>query len=339
MLKNFLSISLILLSFGADSSTSAAADMCPGKFPNPISDICWYCIFPINIGGIIDIDPTPRLNLNDDPGLDPPLMCVCPAPPPVFYRIGVGISYWEPARISEVVRRPGCSPFLDGQVLFDFPNANWGGNEEAEDEHGIGSYQVHYLQYPLLTWVGQAVTQGMCDVEDTSDYLYFSELDATWDDDEASFIFGAESVLFANPIAQLACVADSTVAAVRNFGIDELFWCSGSQGSVFPLSGNQDNHIGGIDTSLVMTHRMIYKLHRMGLAQDTSTPAAICGNVAQPVMRKGQYKSNMMYPFPFNLQCWGFGVPSALWIAGREFPVTGEDFMHLVWRKRLCCAF
>ncbi len=336
-LSNSFGVALGAEDEGGNESESGG-DMCPGSFPNPISDVCWDCIFPINIGSI-EIDITNSLNANDDPGEDPPFLCVCPAPPPVFYRIGLGISYWEPARISEVVRQPGCSPFLEGEVIFDADGANWGGSSEEVDEQGIANYQVHYMQFPLLTWVGAAITEGACEVEDTSDYLYFSELDSTWDDDEASFIFGAESVLFANPASQLACVADATTAAARNFGIDELFWCSGSQGSIFPLSGNHANHVGGIDTSLVLTHKMIFKMHRMGLGQDTSTQDAICGNQNQYLLRKTQYKTNMLYPVPYTRQCWGFGVPSALWIMGREYPVTGEDYMHLVWRKRMCCAF
>ncbi|NDE19534.1 MAG: conjugative transfer protein, partial [Alphaproteobacteria bacterium] len=27
-----------------------------------------------------------------------------------------------------------------------------------------------------------------------------------------------------------------------------------------------------------------------------------------------------------------------LWQAGREFPVWGEDFSFLIWRKRDCCV-
>ncbi|XEO10470.1 TraU family protein [Orientia tsutsugamushi] len=26
-----------------------------------------------------------------------------------------------------------------------------------------------------------------------------------------------------------------------------------------------------------------------------------------------------------------------MWQAGREFPVNGEDFGYLIWRKRDCC--
>ena len=36
----------------AASSMAAAAGMatCTGKFPNPLTDICWSCLLPITIG-------------------------------------------------------------------------------------------------------------------------------------------------------------------------------------------------------------------------------------------------------------------------------------------------
>lgn len=59
---------------------------------NPVKEVCWNCIFPIKIGGITAIP-------GDMP--DPPdaefVPCVCPAPPPVFFRPGIPISFGSPA--------------------------------------------------------------------------------------------------------------------------------------------------------------------------------------------------------------------------------------------------
>jgi len=154
-----------------------------------------------------------------------------------------------------------------------------------------------------------------------------------------AFVLNPEAILFANPVAQAACVADTISAATTMFGLDTLFWCSGSQGSIYPLSGNHAGHIGGVDSSLAIAHKQIFKMHRQFLAQDTSTLAAMCGNVPQPIMRKNQYKQQMLYPVPQTVLGLGFGVPSTIWASGREFPYKGEDFAYLIWRKRTCCAF
>jgi conjugal transfer pilus assembly protein TraU len=291
-------------------------------------------MFPIRIGGIPIIPPGSSENF-DPP---PPMLCACPAPPPVFTRPGIGISFWEPARIAEVVRTPMCSPTLNGIVLGALP-VPAGTHHHGDGIKGQAFYHVHWIQYPVLNWLGMAFTSGACFINETFDVAYLSELDPLWDDDELSFILNPEAVLFANPLTQSACVADTLKAAVTGFGIDSLFWCSGSQGSVYPLSGSHANHSGGIDSSLALVHKLIFKLHRQLIAQDTSTPLAMCGGIPQPVLRKSQYKQQMMYPIPQNIKGYGLGAPSMVWGTGREFPYKGEDFSYLMWRKRSCCAF
>ena len=306
---------------------------CHGTIPNLITDICWQCLFPIHIGPI-EISTAGQVDNLDPP---PPLICACPAPPPVFVRIGIGVSFWEPARMAEVVKTPMCSPTLGGITLADLPVPAGTHNDDKGDQGGA-FYQVHWFSYPILSWIG-VVLEGACSISETYDLTYFTEVDPLWDDDELAFLLNPEAALFANPIAQAACVADSVAAAATNFGLDVLFWCSGSQGSVFPLSGNHSNHVGGIDSSLAKVHSHIYRMHRLGLAQDTSTAAAICQAIPQPILRKTQYKQSMIFPIPQTSDGKGLGVPSAVWGAGREFPYAGEDFAYLVWRKRQCCAF
>lgn len=313
------------------SDTDVVRGPCHGRFPNPISDVCWSCVFPISIG------PASITNGQEDSGDQPPLICTCPAPPPLFVRIGVGIGYWEPARISEVVRTPWCSPTLDGQVLADYP-APAGTHAGHGDDERYAFYHVHWFTYPLLSWIGAAITSTACEIEDSFDLAYVTELDPLWDDDELAFLINPEGVLFANVPAQAACIAD-TIAAARGFGIDSMFWCSGSQGSVYPTGGSSAYHVGAVDTSHLLTHRMAFKLHRQFLAEDTSTTGAMCEAQYQPIMRKGQYKLSMLYPVPSNRKALPFGRPTPPWVAGREYPYEGEDFGHLVFRKRLCCAF
>ena len=334
MLKN-LKYKILIIPFLLLTITAHAdIDGCDGRFPNPITDICWTCLFPINIGGIV-------ISSTEIPNLDPPppLICECPAPPPLFVRFGVGISFWEPARVAEVVRQPYCSPTLNGTVIGPPYAAPRGDHVEPGGEQGIAFYHVHWIQYPILNWLGMVIAKGACFISETFDVGYLSELDPLWDSDELSFLINPEAALFANPIAQAACVVDSVAAATKNFGLDTLFWCSGSQGSVYPLAGSHSHHVGGIDSSLAVTHKMVFKLHRQLIAHDTSTLAAICGSIPQPILRKKQYKTNLMYPVPWNFSGVGFGNQSTIWGAGREFPYTGEDFTYMVWRKRTCCAF
>ena len=48
-MKKLLLIILIIESVQADNGVQSK---CVGKFANPITDICWSCLFPITIGGL-----------------------------------------------------------------------------------------------------------------------------------------------------------------------------------------------------------------------------------------------------------------------------------------------
>jgi conjugal transfer pilus assembly protein TraU len=336
-IKHFFQGLVLLAGFtigGVAFSDSSAVQPCNGKFPNPISDICWDCLFPIKIGSFTL--STPDQKDNSDP--PPPLFCTCPAPPPLFVRVGVGISFWEPARMAEIVRTPMCSPTLGGVRLGTIP-APAGTHSQGGDDQTSSFYHVHWFSYPVLSWLGMAFTSTACQEGESFDMLYMSELDPLWDSDESSFLLNPESVLFTNPVAQAACAADSVSATLTNFGIDMMFWCAGSQGSVYPLTGTIANHGGGVDASLDILHRFTFKMHREMLGMDTSTTAAMCHALPQPLLRKQQYKQQMVYPISQTTTGLGYGVPMTIWGSGKEFPYKGEDYGYLVWRKRKCCSF
>jgi len=320
---------------GGSDDESVNTGMCTGKFPNPISDVCWACLFPINIGPMTIAGsevPNPQ-------NASPPLICNCPAPPPIFIRYGIGLGYFEPWKIFEAVRTPGCFPTLNGMKIGSFSTPA-GTHRSKPKDNGKGFYHIHMYDYPVLSWFFQSFAESICYNGGSSgfDLLYITELDPMWEDDAAAMILMPEVVLFANPIAQAACIPDAVKATATRWGLDELFWCSGSQGSVFPLDGYHANHVGGVDTSLAKVHSFLYKLHREGIAFDTSSEAAMCFSLPQPVMRKGQYKQQMFFPIAQPSWGIGFGAASQWWATGREFPYVGEDFTYMVWRKRLCCA-
>lgn len=87
--------------------------------------------------------------------LPPLLICKCPAPPPVFVRIGVGVSFWEPARTAEVVRTPFCSPTLGGSVLGNFAGVG-GTHNESDGKKGkcLLSCALDTVSNTQLAWYG-----------------------------------------------------------------------------------------------------------------------------------------------------------------------------------------
>ncbi|OUG52615.1 TraU family protein, partial [Klebsiella pneumoniae] len=43
---------LICIAFSTFSGRAAADPSCEGRFVNPITDVCWRCIFPLSLGSV-----------------------------------------------------------------------------------------------------------------------------------------------------------------------------------------------------------------------------------------------------------------------------------------------
>ena len=67
----------------------------------------------------------------------------------------------------------------------------------------------------------------------------------------------------------------------------------------------------------------------------------LCNKYPMPVLRKQQYRVQMVNPIPMvsgKMACSPLGASTMPPQAGRSFPVKGEDMGYLVWRKRNCCV-
>lgn len=328
-MKSYLRI-LCLLLIGFPHSGIAA---CPGRFVNPITDICWSCLFPITIGparvsgGGRQDTPNPHQ-----------IPCWCPRPPIPGLVPGIPVGFWEPARLVDVTRVPFCMVSMGGmQMANSVTRGVHGAKGSSRSQSSF--YHVHWYVYPVIYWL-ELLVDFLCLEQQSFDVAYITELDPLWNADELSFIINPEAVLFGNPIAQAACAADCAAASAE-FPLDPLFWCDGCQGSLYPFTGNNSAHNGGVQASLLMVGRIMAKLHREGLLWQTSGQAALCQKTPLPIIKKSQYKTQMTYPRPTTrgpMACNPLGRTEVIWGSGREFPYKGEDFGYLIWRKRNCCV-
>jgi conjugal transfer pilus assembly protein TraU len=307
---------------------------CSGRFVNPISDICWSCLFPISIGPV-NVNGGGREDTNNPIQIP----CMCPRPPLPFPVPGIPVGFWEPARLVDVTRTPFCMVNMGGLQLgrSTVGYGIHGKKGASTTQHSF--YQVHWYVYPVIYWL-ELLVDFLCLESQSFDVAYITELDPLWNADELSFIFNPEAVLFGNPIAQAACSADCA-AASAGFSMDGLFWCGGCQGSIYPFTGNNTAHNGGVQASLLLVQRMMAKLHRELLLWGTSGQAALCQKYPMPIIKKSQYKTQMTYPRPTTrgpMACNPLGRTEVIWGSGREFPYKGEDFGYLIWRKRNCCV-
>lgn len=307
-------------------TTISLAAPCKGHFVNPLTDICWSCLFPLSIGGAKVVGST----LPDTPNAASPIG-ICPG------HIGLNIGFWEPFAVTDVTDTPYCLVNLGGHKLNLGVKQAQGGRKDFGHGQTRAFYHVHWYKYPLVSWLN-LITSAGCREGGDFDIAYLTELDPTWDDSEMSFVLSPESILFSNPVTQAACAADSISSSFNQGAIDGLFWCAGSQGSHYPLSGHVNAPLSPVQTALLLTERLNYKLHRETRLISDSSPKAgeICESHHYPVTPKSRYRYEMVNQVADGKHCYPSGATTLAWEAGKIKPHTPGQYGFLVWRKRHC---
>ena len=85
------------------------------------------------------------------------------------------------------------------------------------------------------------------------------------------------------------------------------------------------------------------RMHRELLAWGWHGRPGLCGPYFLPAMDKTAYKTQLTYPVANTAKdggrcCQPFGRSTIVWGAGKEYPVRGEDFAFMLFRKRNCCV-
>jgi conjugal transfer pilus assembly protein TraU len=313
---------LLIISVSTDPK---AETTCHGKFVNPITDVCWSCLFPIKIAGFEVVSGGP-----DTPAPTTLPVCLCPRPGIPVPVPGLPIGFWEPSRLVDVTRTPMCMVSLGGISLGDSFQKGF-----RDEKDGSAFSHVHWYIYPVLYWL-ELLLDFACLEASTVDVAFLTEFDPLWGDDAKTSILNPEAFLFGNPIAQGACLADCAASSV-GLSSNPLFWCAGCQGGVYPMTGTVSHHMSGLNHSLLLLNRMIFKLHRQLLLWGYMGEAGLCGKYPMPLIKKSQYRYQMTFPVAETSSCKRLGQTEVTWQSGREFPVKGEDFGYLIWRKRDCC--
>ena len=278
---------------GGDSSAPSVTE-CPdskilsGKM---MSDIPWNGIYPIRIAGVSITGGKPPYGASKKMG------CLCEddlgVPKP-----GLTNSLWEPARVVELVREPGCFMSLAGAEMGVGDKRNKGkpGSFTGEKRGEIGLWHYHYYAFPLLLmlelWYPGRCGDGLIDF----DLMYMSEVDPTWYSDELAYFTQPEASLFTSIKAAAACSIDA-ISTTFTPPTDELYWCAGSWGPLYNFTGRPPTpkHSTAAQTSLLAT-RAVASLHRKGLARKTIGDDTLCRPKIFPTIPKSQYKMSLFYP-------------------------------------------
>lgn len=213
---------------------------CVGRFVNPITDMCWKCLFPITIAGF----SVASSSMPDTP-TSSNLICLCPRAGMPFPVPGIPVGFWEPVRLVDVTKKPMCLISLGGISCGD--NTRKG---MQDNDTGTSFYHVHWYIYPVIYWL-ELLADFICLEEAAVDVAYLTEFDPLWGDDAKSAIINPETLLFQNVAAYQACIADCMSCSADALANDMLLWCAGCQGMLYPLTGTTAAHNGGVGTSLL----------------------------------------------------------------------------------------
>lgn len=111
---------------------------------------------------------------------------------------------------------------------------------------------------------------------------------------------------------------------------------------IFPLSlgsikVSQGNESSPLQSSLLVSERMAFKLHRQGMIMETiGKNNAVCNEYPSPILPKERWRYQMVNMYPDSGQCHPFGRSVMRWETGKNPPNTKKNFGYLMWRKRNC---
>ena len=318
-----LSIGLLL-----PPKAEAICNVNPAQIAETMFSMCWECIFPISIAGI----PVIKGHMPDPLGTVSTPICLCPAPPPLFIRIGIPIGYWEPSRSIDITKDAYCFTGMGINMGISSTQRGTKGNAESLSRTFFHS---HYYIYPVFELIGIFVDTMCLRGVQGIDIAYMTEVDPLWNDDQLGALISPEALLFGNPITNLACIADS-VSAQANISLDPLFWCKGSWGNAYPLTGNT-NTKNYVEDSASVAASMIYKLHRELILWNGATASALCGEHPMPIWLKNAYRMQLMYPIPHPTAT-GIGQSGIIWTPAKNPQMIGDNFNYLLFKKVDCCA-
>jgi len=286
----------------------------------------YTAMFPLRVAGITLVPG----RIPDSGGSVGSPICVCPDP---FPRVGIPVSFFEPSRLIEVVKDPFCFPSM-GFGLGTSEGTLGGTSGSGEGDGQSTFFQAHYYIFPIYAML-EILTDFLCLQTTGFDVAYLTEVDPLWNNDTLSAIINPEALLFGNPISNLACMADSVSSAVYE-PLDPLFWCKGSWGNAYPLTG-QTGSDGYVEASASVAASLIYKLHRQLILWGSWGQAGLCGYYPAPIWKKSAYRLQIVTPIanPFATT---IGTTGTLWSSGKNPPFEGDNFSYLLFKKRECCA-
>ena len=316
-----------IASAGVCNANPATSLVGAGMFTN----IDWAGIAPIRIGGVPVIPGMP--DVQDEM----PPVCLCSNPVP---RIGITFSMWNPENLTEVVQDPYCFPGVG--INIPNPTGVFGNGTVPKKDHHMAFFQAHYYNYPVWAAIGmlQDAACMQSPAGSTISIPFISEPDPIWQSDILADFASPEAVLFANPVAQMSCIADS-VASQAYQPLNFMFWCMGSWGGVYPVDGDTGGTKDNLESAAAIAGKTIYWMHHILLQFGTAGPLTYegsCQDYPDPIWQKSQVRLDLSLPIP-EPYLQPIGQTSIVWSELHNVPFIGGNYTFTTFDEKDCCLF
>lgn len=297
-------------------------------------------MLPIRIGKIKVGENAIRLDSESDDGAtSDSFMCVCDAPPPIFVRYGLSLSFWNPIGLVETSAIPNCYPSLGISLPIDVgASQSLGRRSDGVKDQYISS-QTHYMSgINVLNAFVDVFTMGCLQADLQTGIDHISELLPWWQNDTWAVVFAPESLLVANPIAVAACAADSLAVSTTRKNIDPLFWCYGAWGASYPNTVNVGSGTPISSYALLAARTIASEFKSLKILKTSGKHMfeAQCQPYPTIFIAKNDLK---MFPVWPQVVQNGFkiGYPAEIWGFALDNPTNMGVMTWAIYQKRDCC--
>lgn len=301
---------------------------CAHAFINPVSDVNWDCMFPMTLFGY-QVGNGDDYQDSDGGQGNSNLICECFGDASV--KVGVPIGFWEPFAIIDTVYEAWELVPFDFNLGLAAPYMT-DGSRSANSAGNKVKANVHYYKFPVFKMLEMFQDIPCIQTQDEFDVGMLTEALPFFQNDLLALMAFPETILLANPVTMLACMADAAATAVSG-PIDSLFWCLGA-GQLYPI-GMSTSGANVIGASSTHAARGVYLTGRTGLLKEYHPSGCYSRHVS--IWTKSRYKHHLWHPMRQG-KCAAFGYPEPVWTAGIPGHLIDNDFSFIVWRKVDCCS-
>lgn len=261
---------------------------------------------------------------------------------------GIKARFFEPIGFTEITDVPNYFPCFQKKSPNIAKQKKRGvARAPGNVKHDVGTYRNgHFIFYPVFS-VLNIFLDKLCVSRGSIALPFIGEIEPEWYSDFVAASMRPDFALYANPVAQAACIADCG-AAIAKEARDSLYWCNGCWTS----SQVNNGHISGkneIEEAATLSVRLLQWVAMTGRMRQTETlnskpPFLDTGQNAEkiacgepeyfPLLVKHAFALQPAYPV--STSAVRLGDTPLKWGNFKTVP-SYDERVFTVWRRRFCC--